>query len=168
MRALLDANIFISFLLPSQRATSITEIVEAGLAGEFTLLITSALLEELARRVRTKHYLAARISMEKLQDLVDLLAESSDEIPEIVESIPAISRDRKDDVTTQLPSWIVDAESIPAISRDRKDDYLLAYSAVGEADYLVTGDDELLSLREVEGIKIVTPSEFLAILTQQR
>jgi predicted nucleic acid-binding protein len=41
---------------------------------------------------------------------------------------------------------------------------LLAYAVVGEADYLVTGDDDLLVLGEVAGVKIVTPRQFLTVL----
>ena len=52
-------------------------------------------------------------------------------------------------------------ESIPAICRDPKDDYLLAHALIGSADYLISRDKDLLTLREVEGIKIVEPAEFL-------
>ena len=37
-----------------------------------------------------------------------------------------------------------------------KDDYLLAYGLMGGADYLVTGDEDLLTLGDVEGLKIVS------------
>jgi putative PIN family toxin of toxin-antitoxin system len=55
-------------------------------------------------------------------------------------------------------------EEIPAVTRDPKDDYLLAYALVGEADYLVTGDKDLLVLKQVDTVKIVTSREFLSIL----
>ena len=55
-------------------------------------------------------------------------------------------------------------EEIPPVSRDPKDDYLLAYGLVGGADYLVTGDEDLLTLRDVEGLKIVSPREFVTLL----
>jgi hypothetical protein len=43
---------------------------------------------------------------------------------------------------------------------------LLAASllAVEEANYLVTGNDDLLVLREVGGVKIATPVDFLDML----
>ena len=55
-------------------------------------------------------------------------------------------------------------EKIPAVTRDPKDDYLLAYGLVGEADYLVTGDEDLLVLRQVEDVRIVTASQFWEVL----
>jgi predicted nucleic acid-binding protein len=56
-------------------------------------------------------------------------------------------------------------EPFPPITRDRNDDYLLAYAQVGAADYLVTGDKDLLALRgQVPGLGIVTPAQFVEIL----
>lgn len=49
---------------------------------------------------------------------------------------------------------------IPAVTRDPKDDYLLAYALVGQVDYLVTGDRDLLVLGQVEHTKIVTARDF--------
>jgi uncharacterized protein len=55
-------------------------------------------------------------------------------------------------------------QSIPAVTRDRKDDYLLAYAVVGAADYLVTGDEDLLVLKHVGRLRIVSPPAFAGIL----
>jgi putative PIN family toxin of toxin-antitoxin system len=50
---------------------------------------------------------------------------------------------------------------IPAVTRDRKDDYLLAYALVGGADYLVTGDEDLLALQQqIHELEILTPRQF--------
>lgn len=48
--------------------------------------------------------------------------------------------------------------------RDKDDIIILACAAGGNADYVVTGDDDLLTLKEYKDIQIVTPAEFLAIL----
>ncbi|MEM7533787.1 MAG: putative toxin-antitoxin system toxin component, PIN family, partial [Chloroflexota bacterium] len=50
---------------------------------------------------------------------------------------------------------------IPQICRDPKDDYLLAYAIAGKADYIVTGDKDLLVLEEIEGVKIVKVHDFV-------
>ena len=55
-------------------------------------------------------------------------------------------------------------DPIPAVTRDPKDDYLLAHAVLGAADYLVSGDQDLLVLERLEGVKIVTPREFLAVM----
>ena len=96
-------------------------------------------MEEFARRVETKPYLRERISRDVLEDFVQLLVE-------VAEIIPPLS------------------QAIPALTRDPKDDYLLAYALLGQADYLVAGDDDLLSLGSVGGLQIVTARELLARL----
>lgn len=45
------------------------------------------------------------------------------------------------------------------ICRDKKDNFLLSLAVDGSADYLITGDKDLLDLREIEGTRIVTIGE---------
>ena len=56
---------------------------------------------------------------------------------------------------------------IPAVSRDPKDDYLPTYALVAKADYLVTGDKDLLVLKQVGQVKILSPKDFVARLQLQ-
>lgn len=44
---------------------------------------------------------------------------------------------------------------------DAKDNMFLDVAVAGQANYLITGDDDLLRLREIESIPIITMSEFL-------
>lgn len=60
----------------------------------------------------------------------------------------------------------VQPEQLDPISRDPKDDMFLACAVAAGADYLVTGDKDLLSLAELRGTKIVAPREFLQVLEQ--
>jgi putative PIN family toxin of toxin-antitoxin system len=57
---------------------------------------------------------------------------------------------------------------VPGVSRDPDDDQILAAAVEGCADYIVTGDGDLLSLGEHEGIRIVTPRAFLDRLEPER
>ena len=50
------------------------------------------------------------------------------------------------------------------ICRDSKDNFLLNLALDGKADFLVTGDNDLLGLGKVGKTKIVTIHEFLSIL----
>ena len=136
MRLLLDANIFISYLLQPDEVSSITLIVEACVVGKATLLLPEALLAELAEREIHKPYLNARIQPEELAYLVTLLRQ-------VGETISTIE------------------SAIPAVTRDPKDDYLLAYAAIGRADYLITGDKDLLVLQNVLGVNICRPRDFV-------
>lgn len=45
------------------------------------------------------------------------------------------------------------------ICRDPKDNYLLALAKDSQADYLITGDNDLLVLEEFESCKIIKPSQ---------
>lgn len=48
--------------------------------------------------------------------------------------------------------------------RDPKDRIVLGCALGGEADYVVTGDKDLLILKHYEGIRILNAVEFLAAL----
>jgi predicted nucleic acid-binding protein len=48
----------------------------------------------------------------------------------------------------------------PVIKRAPDDDKILACAAVARADWIVSGDDHLLSLKRYKGIPIVTPKQF--------
>jgi len=56
----------------------------------------------------------------------------------------------------------------PDICRDPKDNFLLALSDKSKADYLVTGDTDLLSIEEYKGTKIITIEEFEALIVQSK
>ena len=47
--------------------------------------------------------------------------------------------------------------------RDPKDDKFLTLAVAANADYIVTGDDDLLVLHPFRGIQIIKPAEFLAL-----
>jgi len=135
MRILLDANLFISYLLNPDRDSPVVRVIKAGVRGKYTLLLPAALLEEFSRRVRSKPYLAVHSSPNDLEELKAIL------FP-IAETIPEIKR------------------PIPPVTRDPKDDYLLAYALVGQADYLISGDQDLLVLRQVAKCQILSPRVF--------
>ncbi len=108
----------------------------------FVLLVPNELPQELTRKVSTKRYLARRIPQTVLEELLALLVHTGHLFA------PSLGK-------------------MSAISRDPKDDYLLAYVLSAEADYIVTGDNDLLVLEAIAGIKIVTPTIFLSILDSQ-
>ena len=49
--------------------------------------------------------------------------------------------------------------------RDPKDDKFLELAVTGDADCIVTGDDDLLTLNPFRDVEIITPSEFLQTLS---
>ena len=48
--------------------------------------------------------------------------------------------------------------------RDPKDNIVLECAIAGEADFIVTGDNDLLCLNSYRSIRIITPAHFLKIL----
>ena len=60
-------------------------------------------------------------------------------------------------------SELVEIQEFIIACRDRKDDKFLEVAVNGKADYLITGDRDLLVLHSFRNIQILTPSEFLEI-----
>lgn len=56
---------------------------------------------------------------------------------------------------------LVKVKSDIKICRDEKDNFLLNLSVDSNADYLITGDKDLLILKKIENTKILTFSEFI-------
>lgn len=56
------------------------------------------------------------------------------------------------------------AEIIQNICRDRDDHIILECAIEAKADYIVTGDEDLLCLKFYQGIQIINSSNFLNIL----
>lgn len=59
---------------------------------------------------------------------------------------------------------LVEVTSEVNICRDPKDNFLLALAKDGQADYLITGDNDLLELKQFELTKIVAFSDIEMIL----
>jgi uncharacterized protein len=58
--------------------------------------------------------------------------------------------------------WVEIQESVVAC-RDPKDDKFLSLAVSGQADFIVTGDQDLLVLHPFRGIAIFRPEEFLGV-----
>jgi uncharacterized protein len=56
-----------------------------------------------------------------------------------------------------------DASQATAVTRDPSDDQVIACAVAARADYLVTGDSDMV-LAEYQGIRIVTPRQLLDVL----
>lgn len=63
-------------------------------------------------------------------------------------------------------SEIVDVKSkIDLIKDDPSDNKFVECAIDGKADYIISKDHHLLKFKEYQGIKIITPEEFLKIIT---
>ena len=93
-------------------------------------------------------------------------------VPVLLELADVLNREKFDKYVTRhermrfMVSFLKVAEMIEisetiVVCRDPKDDKLLELAVSGNADFLVTGDKDLLVLNPFRGVEIITPREFL-------
>lgn len=68
----------------------------------------------------------------------------------------------------QLSIFVTPVLRIAAVKQDPTDDRFIEAAVAGQAEFIVSGDKHLLTLREYDGIQIVTPAIFVAFLTSER
>jgi hypothetical protein len=134
MRAILDANILLSALLSPLGAPA--KILAAWERKLFTLVACEELVSEL-RDVAARPFFRAKLRA----GAAEVLAISLQDLSSYCEDLPS-----------------------GPVAPDPKDSYLLALAEAGEADFLVTGDQELLALGRHKTTKIVSAREFAALL----
>lgn len=140
-RVIIDTNVFISSLL-NKRGQSFA-LMEAWYAEQFTLLMSAEQRAE-------------------LQDVVSR--------PRIIKRYH-LSPFEADTLLTHIDRWsqqVTGAIALPIAVRDAKDEKILASAIQGVADYLITGDNDLLVLNgdpALGMLKIVTVRDFLGILS---
>jgi putative PIN family toxin of toxin-antitoxin system len=61
---------------------------------------------------------------------------------------------------SEVAQIVSHASMVSGICRDPDDDQILSCALSAEADYLVTGDSDLLELKDFHGIEILTPGAF--------
>jgi putative PIN family toxin of toxin-antitoxin system len=61
---------------------------------------------------------------------------------------------------------IVEPESIAPVSSDPDDDMVLATAHAAHAEVIVSGDTDLLDLKEYRGIRIITAADAVRVVTE--
>lgn len=135
-KVVLDTNVLLSGI--AYPASMPGKILSAWRAGSIDLLLSAYILEELRRvlpRLAHRHGLSGA----EIDDLVDALAIQA----EIIEPEPSNN------------PRLRDAADEPVL------DTLLAALTISDADYLITGDKDLLAV--AERFPILTPAQFWSI-----
>ncbi|MCL6538952.1 MAG: putative toxin-antitoxin system toxin component, PIN family [Acidothermus sp.] len=133
MRAVLDPNVLVSAVL--SRAGTSARLLRAWLVGDFELVVSPALLDELAR-VLAYPKIAKRVTRAEAAELLDLLRDHA--------------------------LLVEDPDRVPSIrSPDPGDDYLICLAEESRAA-LVSGDADLTSLPG--RIPVYSPAAFAALL----
>ncbi|MCP4749838.1 MAG: putative toxin-antitoxin system toxin component, PIN family [Proteobacteria bacterium] len=72
--------------------------------------------------------------------------------------------ERKTEVMVYLYSAMaVEIDNVVDQSRDKDDNMALETAHKGNAKYIITGDQDLLVLKQYKGISIVTPNDFITL-----
>lgn len=114
------------------------EVLNLARAGKIELLISEQIKNEIAKILKRKF---------GFNDL---------QISETLEDIGSFS-------TLIVPTVI-----LKIIKEDESDNRILECAVEGGVDYIVSGDSHLLTLKEYQKIKIISPSEFLDVLNKNR
>lgn len=140
IRAVLDTNVLMSALI-TKRESPPSQLYKAFISQKFLLITSSSILAE-------------------VEDVMNR--------ENVVKYHKRTPQQRKEVMEQLLTLCYVILESIKPdnviVERDPKDDKFLHTAVEANADYVVSGDNDLLDLKEYKGIKIVSPKDFLAIL----
>jgi putative PIN family toxin of toxin-antitoxin system len=133
VRVVLDTNVYISIF--TNPKGQLGAIWNHGLSGTYTLLISPAMVAELANVLREKFHWP--------EDAITARAKRFARIATII--TPHIVRN--------------------VIANNPADNHILACALSGHADLIVSGDRRhLLPLKEYQGIPIIRPIDFLRML----
>ena len=109
-------------------------VLEKTLEGGFILVISGAILEEIEERLLNKF----KFPVEDILSFLEIIV---------------------------LNSHIVEPNiKLEAVPQDPNDNKIIECAVSGNADYIVTGDKDILNLKEFRGIKIITSNHFLKVL----
>ncbi len=136
MRAVLDTNVIVSGYLWKGIPSLIVDHVEQG---SFLLCLSRELLREYERVLDYPH-------------LAPSLASSGYAKGDIISTIKRIA------------TFVPLASIPPVVADDPTDDIVIATAVVTGAHVVVSGDRHLLNLKHYQGIPILTPRRFLALL----
>ncbi len=140
MKVVLDTNIIISrYLSPTGLPATVLNLWEKE---AFDVLVSEELLQEYERALGYTH-----------------IQKSTSMTPE--EITQAVQGFRENAILVEP------AEDVTVVERDRDDNKFIACALAGGAEYIVSGDNDLLSIKTYRGIRILAPSAFLVLLEQE-
>ena len=108
------------------------EVFERVINGFDELYITDEIIKEITSVMSSSKF---EVNSIEIEDYIKIIEKYSQEI--VLKNVPK------------------------SISRDNDDDKILQCGLDGDVDYIVTGDKDLLVLKEYETIKILNPKDYL-------
>jgi putative PIN family toxin of toxin-antitoxin system len=111
------------------------EVFERIINGFDELYITDEILKEISSVMNSRKF---GTNIKEIEDYIKIIKKYSNKI-----------------VSKNVPE---------SISRDKDDDKILQCGLDGNVDFIVTGDEDLLVLREYKSIRIIKPKDYLKIV----
>jgi len=143
MRIVPDTNVLVSALLfPRNNSAQIMRLV---LEGVLNLVISCDILDEIYRVVRYP----------RLVKLMEKNSIAPEEVDLFIEKMSKIALVTPGELTLDV------------IQDDPSDNKIVACAVKGETDFIISGDHHLTDLKEFQGIMIVNPAAFLAIVKHE-
>jgi putative PIN family toxin of toxin-antitoxin system len=142
MKIILDTNFFISYLVISKKREAIEFLFNLIFDGRIELIFSDELLSEIratTTKKKLKKYFTETSSFEDFEKLLLLF---------------------------EKYSRIIEVSSDIDLCRDKKDNFLLNLSKDSQADFLITGDKDLLIIKEIENTKIITWTDFKNLFSE--
>ncbi len=139
MRVILDTSVIVSGVLSPHGTPA--QLITHWLAGKFTLLYSQPMLAEL-EDVLNRVWLKER------------LAHVPNRIPDFLQAVTILDE--------QVHGYI----NVAGTVHDPFDEMFLACAALGQADYLVTVDKDLLTVATYQQTVILSPAQFLPHIEQ--
>src|SRR3990167_1961957 len=136
MLIILDASAIISFLI-SKKDSNIRDIIQLGHDKKITFIICEETLSELKLKISSN-----KIKRSKFYD------------ERVTGKFIAWYKYNTKRISLKNSKYVVK-------SRDSKDDAYLQLSKVSKADFLITFDEDLLTIRKIDETKIATPVQFM-------
>ena len=137
-KVVLDSTVLVSSFLAKTGVSA--ELLYKAKDGGFDMFLAEEILEEVQR---------ALLQYQKIRKRYHY---SDQTVIQFVQNLRIVAH-----LITELPS-------IEVVNSDPNDNMVVACALKAQADYIVTRDNDLLSLENYEDIKVVTPEKFMGIL----
>lgn len=138
-RSVIDTNILIRALI--KPLGTVAPIIVRLQQGKFTLVYSQQLLDELIEKLELPRIrIKYGLDREKIENFLTLLVALGERV----------EPDRK-----------------VSVCRDPDDNLVIEVALAGKAEFVVTGDEDLLVLKQFETVRFITPREFLSILDER-
>jgi len=142
IRAVLDTNVLVSALIAKGLSAPV-RLYNAFLNQKFLLVTSVSILEETEEVINRK----------KIAKYHKLTLEERKVVIEQLVTLCCISPESK-------------RSSKVIIKKDPEDDKFLHAAIEGRADFIVSGDSDLLDLKRYKGVKILSPKDFLEVINK--